>query len=240
MYYIDDLLGKGTFGQVVRCQKRNDKQLYAIKVIKSKPAYCIQAKTEIELLNLLNKHDTKQRIIKMRSCFIHQKHFCIVFELLDMTLYDLIRSYCYTGFSFPMISHWTKQILEGLIVAEELKVIHCDLKPENIMLKKNSNDIKIIDFGSACKQDKKIYTYIQSRFYRAPEVILQMPYTTAIDIWSLGCIVVELFLGLPIFPGNSEYDQIKRIIDILGQPEDFIIQKGRGWHKYFRRVDNKF
>lgn len=79
-----------------------------------------------------------------------------------------------------------------------------------------SPQIKVIDFGSACHERQTVYTYIQSRFYRSPEVLLGMSYTAAIDVWSLGCIAVELFLGLPLFPGTSEYNQLTRIIDMLG------------------------
>lgn len=76
--------------------------------------------------------------------------------------------------------------------------------------------MKIIDFGSACYEGQTIYSYIQSRFYRSPEVLLGIPYTAAIDMWSLGCIAAELFLGLPLFPGVSEFNQIGRIVDALG------------------------
>ena len=79
-----------------------------------------------------------------------------------------------------------------------------------------SPQIKVIDFGSACHERQTVYTYIQSRFYRSPEVLLGIPYTAAIDMWSLGCIAVELFLGLPLFPGTSEYNQITRIVEMLG------------------------
>lgn len=79
-----------------------------------------------------------------------------------------------------------------------------------------SPQIKVIDFGSACHERQTVYTYIQSRFYRSPEVLLGLPYTAAIDMWSLGCIAVELFLGLPLFPGTSEYNQITRIVEMLG------------------------
>ena len=79
-----------------------------------------------------------------------------------------------------------------------------------------SPQIKVIDFGSACHERQTVYTYIQSRFYRSPEVLLGLSYTAAIDMWSLGCIAVELFLGLPLFPGTSEYNQICRIVDMLG------------------------
>ncbi len=79
-----------------------------------------------------------------------------------------------------------------------------------------SPTLKVIDFGSACHEAQTTYTYIQSRFYRSPEVLLGLPYTSAIDMWSLGCIAAELFLGLPLFPGNSEYNQLSRIVEMLG------------------------
>jgi dual specificity tyrosine-phosphorylation-regulated kinase 2/3/4 len=89
----------------------------------------------------------------------------------------------------------------------EFQIIHCDLKPENILLKEaNKSGIKIIDFGSSTFLDERVYTYIQSRFYRAPEIMLGIPYTCAIDMWSFGCIMAELYIGYPIFPGESEND----------------------------------
>lgn len=85
--------------------------------------------------------------------------------------------------------------------------MHCDLKPENVLLKKpNKSSIKIIDFGSSCFESERYYTYIQSRFYRAPEIMLGIPYTPAIDMWSLGCIVFECLIGVPIFAGENERD----------------------------------
>jgi dual specificity tyrosine-phosphorylation-regulated kinase 2/3/4 len=83
--------------------------------------------------------------------------------------------------------------------------VNCDLKPENILLKKpNKSAIKLIDFGSGCFEPEQIYTYIQSRFYRAPEIILGITYTSAIDMWSFGCILYELFTGFPLFAGENE------------------------------------
>lgn len=87
------------------------------------------------------------------------------------------------------------------------------------MLKEpNKSGIKIIDFGSSTFIDERVYTYIQSRFYRAPEIMLGIPYTTAIDMWSFGCIMAELYIGYPIFPGESENDQMSRIIEMLDIP----------------------
>ncbi|EAS00348.2 Serine/Threonine kinase domain protein (macronuclear) [Tetrahymena thermophila SB210] len=243
-YIIEDMLGKGTFGQVAKCSKNGTNDLFAVKVIKNRPAYFQQAKNEILLLRVLNKQEEQngenyqKRIVNLVDFFVFRNHFCLVFEMLELSLYDYLKNTKFCGFSFSVIAQWTKSILEGMVIAESKQIIHCDLKPENIMLK--NNQLKIIDFGSACHQDKRIFTYIQSRFYRAPEVILGMIYTTAIDMWSLGCILVELFLGLPIFPGNSEYDQIKRIIDILGKPTNEVIEQGRFKNKFFKCLDGEY
>jgi len=252
-YTIIDLLGKGTFGQVVKCVDRITNKLCAIKVIKNKPAYFNQGKTEIQILKLLNQSENNiggpSRIVKLFDFFQYRKHLFLAFELLDISLYDLLKISDFNGFPISDICSFSKQILEALIVAEKSQIIHCDLKPENILWEKvkfkkiiknykkfeilkflfiknfdnffffkskTSQELKVIDFGSSCFKDKTPYIYIQSRFYRAPEVILGGKYSLGIDLWSLGCICSELYLGLPLFPGNSQYDQIKRIIDLLG------------------------
>ena len=110
-------------------------------------------------------------------------------------------------------------MLEALDYLRRHKIIHCDLKPENLLLHSKSRaGVKLIDFGSSCFVDEKIFTYIQSRFYRAPEVMLALPYTAAIDMWSLGCILAELHTGSPLFPADSELDLFTYIIDINGLP----------------------
>jgi len=86
-------------------------------------------------------------------------------------------------------------------------------------------DIKVIDFGSSCFENEKVYTYIQSRFYRSPEVILGMNYGLPIDMWSLGCILAELFTGYPIFPGENEQEQLACIMEMFGPPEKHLIEK---------------
>ena len=101
----------------------------------------------------------------------------------------------------------------------EHSIIHCDLKPENILLTHpDKYSIKLIDFGSSCFSDEKIYTYIQSRFYRAPEIMLAISYTNAIDMWSLGCILAELYTGFPIFPGENEPEQMALIMEVNSYP----------------------
>ena len=104
------------------------------------------------------------------------------------------------------------QVATALLKLKQLGLIHADLKPENIMLLdpvRQPFRVKVIDFGSASQVSKAVCnTYLQSRYYRAPEVILGLPFCEAIDMWSMGCVVAELFLGWPLYPGNSEYDQV--------------------------------
>jgi len=108
------------------------------------------------------------------------------------------------------------------------------LKPENILLKSpNKSGIKIIDFGSGCFLEERMYTYIQSRFYRAPEVIFGIPYTMAIDMWSLGCILCELFTGVPIFPGEDEVEQVSCFMEILGVPDKELLMTSTRGHLFF-------
>ena len=107
---------------------------------------------------------------------------------------------------------------------KDLGIIHCDLKPENILLIDSiKSAIKVIDFGTACFENQKIYTYIQSRFYRAPEIMLGIAYDKAIDMWSLGCILVELYLGYPLFCGEDEPEQLAMIMEYIGVPPAKVI-----------------
>lgn len=125
----------------------------------------------------------------------------------------------FAGLSLSTIKGYAHQILNSLKMLKTHSIIHCDLKPENILLKNNEGQlIKLIDFGSSCFSHEKVYTYIQSRFYRAPEIILGIPYTTSIDIWSLGCILAELYMGFPLFPGESESEQLALIMEVNGLP----------------------
>jgi len=106
-------------------------------------------------------------------------------------------------------------------------VVHCDLKPENILLRyKNKSAIKIIDFGTGCVEHNIVYTYIQSRYYRAPEVILGISYTSAIDMWSFGCILLELYCGYPVFAGEDEAEQLAIIMEYFGVPPYTFLLRG--------------
>jgi serine/threonine protein kinase len=88
---------------------------------------------------------------------------------------------------------------------------------------RGQSSIKVIDFGSSCYEHQRVYTYIQSRFYRSPEVILGLPYSMAIDMWSLGCILAELYTGYPLFPGENEVEQLSCIIEIFNLPDSSLL-----------------
>ncbi|KAJ3028810.1 UNVERIFIED_CONTAM: cytochrome c oxidase subunit 1 [Siphonaria sp. JEL0065] len=238
-YHILDLLGQGTFGQVVKCMNIKTRELVAVKVIKNKPAYYNQSLVEVAILDILNNkwdQSDKYHIVGMKDTFLFRNHLCIVFEMLSANLYELIKQNQFRGLSISLVRVFVKQILECLVLLSRAKIIHSDLKPENILLKTLTEpEIKVIDFGSACHENQTIYTYIQSRFYRSPEVLVGLPYTSSIDMWSLGCIAAELFLGLPLFPGTSEYNQVSRIVGVLGMPQQWMCEKGKTSKNFFAK-----
>ncbi|PWN47223.1 hypothetical protein IE53DRAFT_261428 [Violaceomyces palustris] len=243
-YLILDILGQGTFGQVVKCQDMTTHEIVAVKVIKNKPAYFNQSMMEVTVLEMLNGSwdpNDEHHILRLKDTFIHAKHLCLVLELLSSNLYELIKQNSFRGLSTSLVRVFTAQLLDALTVLNEARLIHCDLKPENILLKTlQTPSIKLVDFGSACHEKQTVYTYIQSRFYRSPEVLLGLPYSSAIDMWSLGCIAVELFLGLPLFPGTSEYNQVCRIVEMLGLPPSWMLEQGKQTGEFFQIFTDEF
>ncbi|KAI0842454.1 hypothetical protein F5Y06DRAFT_127777 [Hypoxylon sp. FL0890] len=227
-YEIVDVLGKGSFGQVVRCIDHKIGVLVAVKIIRNKKRFHQQALVEVNILQKLREWDpqNKHSMVNFTHSFYFRGHLCISTELLDMNLYEFIKSNAFRGFSLKLIRRFTKQMLSSLTILKQHKVIHCDLKPENILLRHPMHsEIKVIDFGSSCFENEKVYTYIQSRFYRSPEVILGMTYGLPIDMWSLGCILAELYTGVPIFPGENEQEQLACIMEVFGPPEKHLIEK---------------
>ncbi|KAF7507497.1 hypothetical protein GJ744_010428 [Endocarpon pusillum] len=227
-YEVIDLLGKGSFGQVVRCIDHKTGILVAIKIIRNKKRFHQQALVEVNILQKLREWDpdNEHSVVKFDQSFYFRGHLCISTDLLDMNLYEFIKAHEFRGFSLKLIRRFTKQLLNSLILLNGHKVIHCDLKPENVLLAHPMHsEIKVIDFGSSCFENEKVYTYIQSRFYRSPEVILGMSYGMPIDMWSLGCILAELYTGYPIFPGENEQEQLACIMEVFGPPEKHLIEK---------------
>lgn len=138
-YLILDVLGQGTFGQVVKCQNLKTNAIVAVKVIKNKPAYFNQSMMEVTVLELLNERydvDDRHHILRLQDTFIHRRHLCLVFELLSVNLYELIKQNQFRGLSMSLVRVFSAQLLDALCVLNEARIIHCDLKPENVLLKK--------------------------------------------------------------------------------------------------------
>ena len=235
-YEVTGMLGKGSFGQVIRCFDHKRREEVALKVIRNKRRFHQQGAVEIKVLETLRDNDLEDTmgIVRMKNYLQFRKHICMTFEMLSMNLYEFLKVNSFHGLSLGLIRRFAIQILISLRYSSELKIIHCDLKPENILLRNpEKSGIKIIDFGSACFEDAKIYTYIQSRFYRAPEIILGITYTPSIDMWSLGCILAELFYGYPLFPGESEKEQIQYMMEVLGLPPASVMQRSTRKRMFF-------
>mmetsp|Transcript_7792 Transcript_7792/g.14939 ORF Transcript_7792/g.14939 Transcript_7792/m.14939 type:complete len:520 (-) Transcript_7792:261-1820(-) len=228
-FEVIQVIGRGSFGQVLRCLDHKRNTLVALKIIRNKKRFHRQAAIEVKVLQQLRDNDIedKANAVHFKQYFHFRRHLVIIFELLSIDLYEFIKLNGFKGVSIGLIRRFAVQILNCLKFLREQRVVHCDLKPENILLRKpNRSGLKVIDFGSACFENEQLYSYIQSRFYRAPEVMLGIPYTYAIDMWSFGCILSELFTGVPMFPGESEQDQFLYIMEVLGVPPRMLLDKG--------------
>ncbi|MCP9265786.1 Dual specificity tyrosine-phosphorylation-regulated kinase 1A [Dirofilaria immitis] len=243
-YQIACHLGKGSFGQVAKAYDTVEQLDVAIKIIKNKKPFHDQAQIEIRLLEMMNSQESESKhyVVKLKTHFMWRNHLCLVFELLSYNLYDLLRNTDFHGVSLNLTRKFGQQLASTLMFlsSPQLNIIHCDLKPENVLLcNPKRSAIKIIDFGSSCQLGHRIYQYIQSRFYRSPEILLGLQYDTAIDMWSLGCILVEMHTGEALFAGTCEHDQMMRIIEVLGMPPNHMIEAAPAEkrNKFFEKDD---
>lgn len=232
-YVLKAKIGKGSFGFCVSAFDRLKGVDVAIKIIKSKKPFFHQAQTEINILEELAENDPEdsRNCVRLLDKFMHLNHQCIVFEMLSHNLYELLKNTKMLGVSLSLVKKFARQLLHTLdyLSSPQIDIIHCDLKPENILLRfPRRSAIKLIDFGSSCKFGNKSYTYIVSRFYRAPEILLGLPYSHKIDMWSLACVLVELHTGEPIFGGLDQVDQMARIIAYMGMPPITMIDASPG------------
>lgn len=177
-YEILHLLGCGSFGQVVRCLDHATGRPVALKIIKNKENFKNQARMEATILTQLCRHEHhgSTHIVQMMDSFVFRNHVCITFELLSLNLYEYIKENSFNGCGITMVRGIAGQVLRTLCFLRLQKIVHCDIKPENILMtSKGSSSIKVIDFGSACYENQRVFAYIQSRFYRCVQVHEGLP-----------------------------------------------------------------
>ncbi|XP_043119923.1 homeodomain-interacting protein kinase 3 isoform X4 [Puntigrus tetrazona] len=239
-YEVLDFLGRGTFGQVVKCWKRGTNEVVAVKILKNHPSYARQGQIEVGILARLSSENADEHnLVRAFECFQHRSHTCLVFEMLEQNLYDFLKQNKFSPLPLKVIRPILQQVATALKKLKAMGLIHADLKPENIMLVdpvRQPYRVKVIDFGSASHVSKAVCsTYLQSRYYRAPEIILGLPFCEAIDMWSLGCVIAELFLGWPLYPGALEFDQIRYISQTQGLPGEHLLNVGTKTSRFFCR-----
>ncbi|KAI3748853.1 hypothetical protein L6452_12243 [Arctium lappa] len=239
-YVVAEYLGSAAFSKVVLARDLQTGIDVCLKIIKNDKDFFDQSLDEIKLLKLVNKHDPadEHHILRLYDYFYFQEHLFIVCELLRANLYEFQKYNRESGgepyFTLTRLQVITRQCLEALDYLHGLGIIHCDLKPENILIKSYSRcEIKIIDLGSSCFQNDKLSLYVQSRSYRAPEVIIGLPYDQKVDLWSLGCILAELSSGDVLFPNDDLVFLLARVIGMLGPIDTDMLMRGQETSKYF-------
>eukprot|EP00887_Chlorella_sp_A99_P003891 scaffold11.g3891.t1 len=195
-FEVLDVLGRGSFGQVLRCVDHASGQAVALKIIRNKKRFQKQAQIEANILAVLMEQDPDDsvNIVRTLDSFTFRNHLCITFELLRRAGHIAWGSL-------------HAQVLVTLRFLGRLNIVHCDLKPENILLRERGRT--------------------------AIKVILGHPYGPEIDIWSLGCIMAELFTGQPIFPGEDEKEQLAWIMEVLGVPPRSLLEGAPRAHVFF-------
>ena len=241
-YQITEYLGSAAFSKAVQAHDLQTGMLVCMKIIKNSKDFFDQSLDEIKLLRLLNRADPadEHNLLRLYDYFYHREHLFIVTELLRANLYEFQKYNRESGeapyFTCSRLQRIAVQVLHALAFMHAQQVIHCDLKPENILIRSYSRClVKVIDVGSSCFVSDHLSSYVQSRSYRAPEVILGLPYDGRIDVWSLGCILAELYSGHVLFQNDSLATLLARCVGILGRMPARLLQ-ARHARKYFTRA----
>lgn len=228
-YRVVAFIGKGSFSRVVQCLDLFNKKMVSVKVLRNDKDCVDQGLGEVRLLALIarNREDSEADLplLQLLDYFYYKEHLFIVTELLRDSLFNFYRYLNATQavpqgglsaegaingsgaalyFKPGTLATLAAQLLEGLRFLHGLSITHCDLKPENVcIVSASKRQFKLIDFGSAVMRCDCHNSYVQSRWYRAPEVMLGLPWDGKVDVWGVGCILAELLVGQPIFHGGS-------------------------------------
>jgi len=241
-YHVQTNLGRGMFAAVVRATELSTKKLVAIKIIRNNDTMKKAGLKEIEILEKLNEADPadKKHIVRLQRHFEHKGHLCMVFENLSLNLREVLKKFGRdVGINISAIRHYAYQMFLGLSLMKKCNILHADLKPDNILISENRNLLKICDLGSASDtSENEITPYLVSRFYRAPEIILGMPYDCAIDVWSIGCTLYELYTGKILFTGRSNNQMLRSIMECRGKFTTKMLKKSQFAGMHFDEMMN--
>eukprot|EP00118_Oscarella_pearsei_P005251 m.23904 g.23904 ORF g.23904 m.23904 type:complete len:456 (+) comp28548_c0_seq2:884-2251(+) len=253
-YEIKSTLGEGTFGKVVECVDRKSNKRMALKIIKNIEKYRDAAKIEIRVLDRLQMKDPKGEnlCVQLKDRFDYYGHMCLVFEMLGLSVFDFLKDNSYRPYPLHQVQHISLQIIKAVAFLHRLHITHTDLKPENILfvssesglqydpvkkqevrVVKNSN-VRLIDFGSATFDDEHHSTVVSTRHYRAPEVILELGWSHPCDMWSIGCIMYELYTGNTLFQTHDNLEHLAMMQAILG-PIPLRMRRSTKKTKYFHK-----
>jgi serine/threonine protein kinase len=252
-----NLMGKGSYGEVYSGTFRPKKSAEIIQVA-LKVNLIFQAHSDTEYLkNSLIKEAEALKAISsvvpshstsfakcLGICQLDPKRFCLIQPLYGMNLYQVQLRNNGACFSFNLIYEFAHQLFISLNLLRqpEVNLIHFDLKPENILLDTAaSHKIRIIDLGSSMKADETqgCKDYLVSRFYRAPEIVLKLAYTNAVDVWSVGCILFELYAGKPLFPAQNSSELLMMIYELVGPLPASVVEKIPSYKKIFSPEEKK-
>jgi len=179
--------------------------------------------TAIREISLLKELSNNQNIVKLKDVLYLKSKLYLIFEYLDQDLKHYIDSV--SSMDPMLVKSYLYQMLKGILCCHTHRILHRDLKPQNLLIDKTGR-LKLADFGLSRTFNIPVRQYtheVVTLWYRAPEILLgQSRYSTPVDIWSAGCIFAEMVSRIPLFPGDSEIDQIFRIFRTLGTPDESI------------------
>ncbi|CAK6981949.1 homeodomain-interacting protein kinase 3-like [Scomber scombrus] len=241
-YEIEKFLGEGRYGKVAQCLKLGSKEKIAIKIVRKK--YTHNGKKEVHMLRQLIGLDlNKHNLVTFIEHFRYRGHICLAFEMLDISLWDLMKERTFKPMNLSEIRVIAQQLLVALEALKRIGLVHGDIKMDNVMLvnhKSQSLKLKLIDFGLAKNVSMlRRGTVMQALGYRAPEVILGLPLREAIDMWGVGCVVAFLYLGTHVYSTQCEYEVLRAIVQVQSQPEDRMLTPGMFTPVFFKKIQDK-
>jgi serine/threonine-protein kinase PRP4 len=236
-YHVTQTLGRGMFSSVVRATDMETNTPVAIKIVRSNETMKKAGIKEIDILKDIaaNDPEDKKHVIRLHRSFDHKGHLCMVFENLSLNLREVLKKFGRdVGISIKAIRAYSQQLFMGLSLLKKCQYIHADLKPDNILVNEARSALKICDLGSASPVTENVTApYLVSRFYRAPEVILGIPYDYGIDMWSIGCTLFELYTGKILFTGRNNNGMLRAIMECRGKFPHKLLKRGALTYDYF-------